>query len=320
MSIASMARSRHSFALVAAACVPAIAGAAAPQEITIPGQGIFPESLTSSRNGAVYIGSSAGFRGIFRVAPGAATAESWIEPESDTSPGFLGVFADDKSRTLWACQLSLSAGQGQPPTAPSRLRAFDLDTGASKGSYPFPGGGVCNDVAVGPDGTAYATDTPGMQVLRLKKGGTALEPWAGNGGFGPAGGILDGIAVLGKRVLVNALVTSKLFSVPVERDGSAGKITEVALDAAIERPDGMRSLGRDALLVAEGGGTGRVSKVTLKGDKGTRKVLKEGFPDGPVAVTAVGKTVYVLEGQLAARRAPPGTPMKPFHATAVPLP
>jgi hypothetical protein len=48
--------------------------------------------------------------------------------------------------------------------------------------------------------------------------------------------------------------------------------------------------------------------------------VKEGYPDGPVAVTVVGTTAYVLEGQLAAFMGRPGTeppPPKPFKATAV---
>ncbi|HVZ47524.1 MAG TPA: hypothetical protein VG916_01960, partial [Gemmatimonadaceae bacterium] len=56
--------------------------------------------------------------------------------------------------------------------------------------------------------------------------------------------------------------------------------------------------------------------------EGKHTVLKQGFPDGPVAVTVVGKNVYVLEGQLASLRAAPGTapaPAKPYKATAVPV-
>jgi hypothetical protein len=58
-------------------------------------------------------------------------------------------------------------------------------------------------------------------------------------------------------------------------------------------------------------------------DLSTGKVttLKEGFPDGPVAVTVVGETAYLLEGQLSilfggAPGAAPPAP-KPFKATAV---
>ena len=48
--------------------------------------------------------------------------------------------------------------------------------------------------------------------------------------------------------------------------------------------------------------------------------VKEGYPDGPVAVTVVGTTGYVLEGQLGAMRGPNAgarPPAKPFKATAV---
>jgi hypothetical protein len=50
--------------------------------------------------------------------------------------------------------------------------------------------------------------------------------------------------------------------------------------------------------------------------------VKEGYPDGPVAVTVVGTTAYVLEGQLAAFMRGPNAPAappppKPFKATAV---
>ncbi len=49
--------------------------------------------------------------------------------------------------------------------------------------------------------------------------------------------------------------------------------------------------------------------------------LKEGFPDGPVGVTVVGTTAYVLEAQFASLRPPQGgaapPPAKPFKATAV---
>src|SRR6185437_6389365 len=114
-------------------------------------------------------------------------------------------------------------------------------------------GSFCNDIAIDATGNAYATDTNNMEVVRLKKDAQQLEVWAGKGGFGPKGGVLDGIAVLGRRVLVNALGTSKLFSVPIDPDGKAGAITKVTLSRPISGPDGMRSFGNDELLIVEGG-------------------------------------------------------------------
>ena len=309
-----------SLCLIAAGVAASVAQAAAPAEIHIPGERVFPESLTSTADGSVIIGSIAAGT-IYRTKPGSDTAEPWIPPGTDGLQGVFGVFADEKSKTLWACSGTFGPPAPGAAPKPSALHAFDLKSGAPKGNYPVPtAGGGCNDIAIGSDGAAYVTDTSNMQVLRLKKGAKALEVWAGAGAFGPKGGVLDGISVLKNRVLVNALLTSKLFSVPIGKDGKAGAVTEVKLDRALERPDGMRRFGKNALLVVEGGAGGRLSRIVLDGDSGKVTSLKEGFPGGPVSVTVVGDTGYVLEGQLGMFMRPtPGAQPQPFHAVAVPV-
>ncbi len=318
-SRARRARLSPVWALAAALAVPA-AQAGPPAHIIVQGERIFPESLTSTADGAVIIGSI-GQRAIYRAAPGSALAVPWITAGTDGIHSIFGVLADEASGTLWAC--SNSFGPPQPGAAPphAMLYAFDLRTGAPKARYPFPAAGsLCNDISIGPDGTAYATDTNNMEVVRLRKGATALDEWVGNGAFGPRGGIVDGIVVLDGRVIVGTLATSKLFSVPIEADGNAGPVTEVTLDQPLAGPDGIRRFGRNGLLLAEGGGGGRLSRVIVNGDHGTVTVIRQGFPDGPVAVTVVGTTAYLLEGQLASlmrRAADPSGKPKPFRATAV---
>jgi sugar lactone lactonase YvrE len=311
-----------SLCLTFAVGVAAVAHAAAPPaEIMIPGERVFPESLTSTSDGTVIIGSI-GARTIFRAKPGSGNAEAWIQPGTDGMQGIFGVFADNKSKTLYACSGGFGPpAAGQAPPVPT-LYTFDLKTGAPKGHYPLPTAGAgCNDIAVASDGTAYATDAANMQIVRLKKGAKDLEVWAGMGGEFGAKSVLDGIAVLGDRVVVNVLLTSKLFSVPIGKDGKAGTVTEIKLDGAITRPDGMRSFGKSSLLVAEGGSGGRLSRVDLTGDSGKVTSVKDGFPGGPVAVTVVGTTAYLLEGQLAVLfgRDDPNAKPTPFHAVAVPV-
>jgi|HubBroStandDraft_6_1064221.scaffolds.fasta_scaffold109761_2 sugar lactone lactonase YvrE len=297
------------------------AAAAPPDTINIPGERIFPESLTSTSDGSVIIGSIAQ-KAVYRAKPGSATAEVWIAPGTENLNNVLGVFADNKAGTVYVCS-NLLGPPGPGPAVNATLLTFDAKSGTEKGHYVFPTEkGVCNDIAVDADGNAYATDTNNMEIVRLKKGSTALEVWAGNGAFGPKGGVLDGISVLGKRVVANTLATSKLFSIPIGADGKAGTVVEVKLDREISRPDGMRSFGKSDVLIIEGGNGGRLSRIALSGDTGKVTTVKEGYPDGPVAVTVVGTTAYVLEGQLAAfMRGPnaPATPPppKPFKATAV---
>lgn len=291
---------------------------AQPSELVIPGEKIYPESLTSSGDGRVIIGSIS-TRTIFVVKPGETKAEAWILPDQETTLGIFGVFADNKNHTLWACFASIPGLRGATP-APSAVVAYDLQTGTLKQRYPLPtSNAFCNDIAVGADGSTYVTDSRNMEVDRLQKGGHELQPWAGQGGFGPASGFIDGISVVANRVFVNTLGSGKLFAVPIQPDGSAGTIAEVKLDRTMERPDGMRSFGKSSMLVVESGGVGRLSRLDISGDSGKLTTLKEGFPDGPVSVTQVGTTGYVLEGQLRLLFAPPDPKAvaKPFHATAV---
>lgn len=299
----------------APATEPASATSTAPQTIAVAGDRLFTESLTSSQDGTIYI-ASYGSRTVYRATPGAATAEPWIQP---IAAPYLGVLADDAAGTLWACVLP-EGEQGKPPVKPSLIRAYDLSTGAVKADYPLlTAKGACNDIAMGADGTAYATDMENMEIVRLKPGATALEVWAGKGAFGKTGDLLDGISVVGDRVIVNTLNSNKLFAVPVSADGAAGAVVELKLDRAIEAPDGMRAFGPSSVLLIESGGAGRLSRVDLSGDTATVKTIKEGFPGGPVAVTVVGETAYVIEAQFAVGGKGPNAKTAPYAALAVPV-
>ena len=302
-----------------AATAASLAHAAAPPTITVNGEKVFPESMTSAADGSVYFGSI-GNKMIYRAAPGSDKAEPFVQPGTDGVQSTFGVFADSKTGLLWACSNLL----GPPGGPPATLYAFDLKTGAPKGHYPFvTAGGLCNDIATSADGTTYASDTQNMQVEVLKKGAAALEVWAGgDGGLGPKGGAVDGLSVLGKRVIVNELAASKLFSVDIGKDGAAGTPIEIKLDRPISRPDGMRTFGKSAVLIVEGGDGGKLEKITFDGNNGKVDLIKQGYPDGPVAVTVVGTTAYVCEGQLSAMMRRPGSSApapepKPFKATAV---
>jgi len=161
-------------------------------EITINDTGVMAENLTSSQDGTVYFGSTA--KGtIYRAAPGAAQAEPWILASAAGLSNVLGLLADDKNNTLWVCQNN-TGGRGGPEVGQTALRSFDLKSGAANGTYPFPSnGGVCNDMAIAPDGTVYATESFANRIHRLKPGATALDLWVP---ADPQLAGVDGIAVL----------------------------------------------------------------------------------------------------------------------------
>jgi sugar lactone lactonase YvrE len=284
--------------------------AASPTEVTIHEEKPFPESLSSTADGTLYIGSLAKGE-IFKAAKGAATAEVWIKPGTNGLQRVLGVLADPKSGTLWVC-----SSKTPPQGAPTALKAFDLKTGAAKGSYDFPGdNALCNDIAIAPDGTAYATDTIVGSILRLKKGASAVDVWAKDAKL--AG--IDGIAFGDDHTIyINTVTTGHLFRIPVGKDGAAGDIAAIEPSQKLTQPDGMRALGHNEFLLIEG--AGRLDHVTVMGDQAKIEVLKDGFT-GPTAVTQVGDTAWVLEGKLSYMNDPklkdqdPG----PFKVYAVPF-
>jgi len=259
-------------------------------EITLPGTRVFPESITSTPDGTLIVGSL-GHGNVMRIAPGTTTAEEWIKPGTAGLNSVLGVFADEKNKVLWVCSNKLG-----PTGEATAVKTFDLKTGAPKNSYVLPGDGtLCNDIAVGADRTAYVTDTRQGSVVMLKPGATVLEIAAKD----PLLAGADGLAFGDKTTLyVNSVTAGKLLRLDLGPDGKATKIVELMLPRPLERPDGMRAIGKERLLLAEN--SGRMSIVTFSGPEMQTVVLqtlKEGMASTP-GVTATKRMAWVVEGKL----------------------
>ena len=278
-------------AVAAAAMLAPAVHAQSRTEITIKDSGtVTPENLTSSRDGTVYFGSMV--KGtIYRAAPGAAQAEPWILASATGLTRVLGVLADDRSNTLWVCQNATGGQGGAPASGQTALRSFDLKTGAAKGTYPFPPNSrVCNDIAVSADGTAYASESFGGRVHRLKPGASALDAWVTDQQLN----VIDGLTFLADGSLyVNEFMSGKLFRIPVKPDGSAGAIVPIETSLPLTRPDGLRTAGPRKLIQAEQGG--RVAELTIDGNRAEVRVLRDSLPRA-AGVTIVGDTAFVLVG------------------------
>ncbi|PQA87659.1 Vgb family protein [Hyphococcus luteus] len=248
---------------------------------------VFPESITSNADGDLYIGS-AGDGSVYRVQRGEEVATVWISSEESGAMELLGVFADENSSTLYACSIAA----GAPPEgadALSALYAFNLSTGATKAKYPLPGGAkaLCNDIAVGASGTVYVSETMNGRVLRLTSGGAKLEVWAADERLRG----VNGIAVGSDGALyMNTFTSGKFFRIPVQTDGAAGAISELAPSSPLNRPDGLRALGDMKFLQAEAGG--RISEVEISSDQAIITPLKTG--QGWSGVTSANGRIWAV--------------------------
>ena len=313
-------------ALAAASLTVVVANGAlgAPTEVGLPGDHVFPESLSATADGTLYIGSFAQ-GGVYKAAPGASEAEVWIKPGAGGSRSTFGVLADERSKTLFVCSndVSVMGVPGPGDAKGSALFAFDLASGEVKGSTKLPGDmTLCNDIAVGPDGAAYVTDSFSPHVLRLAPGARAFEVWATDSRFAPAkgGAGLDGIAFGSDgAVYVNTFTAAEMFKIPVE-GGKAGEVVALTPSRKLTLTDALRAYGPERFLMIEGDGERDV--VTVSGAKAEIETIKEGLA-GPVSVVQTGGTAWVAEGQLPYLLDPKlkeQAPHLPFRVVAVKLP
>jgi sugar lactone lactonase YvrE len=285
--------------LMAAALLSADLEAASPSPIALPGERVFPENITASQDGMLYVGSL-GAGGVIRVDPKSGDAKVWIEPGAFGTRSIFGIYADDRSHTLWTCSNDLSAlGVKLASTEPaSTMTGFDLATGKGKISVPLPGTTpLCNDMTVGHDGSVYVTDSKNPQILKLAPGSKQFEIFASSPDWQPAAGKagLDGIAFgTDGNLYVDTFNGAQIYRVTLQA-GEAGKITQLTAPRRMVLTDAMRPLGKNSFLIIEG--EGRLDRIQVDGDAFTVETIQDGF-SGPTAVAQIGNTGWVSEGQL----------------------
>jgi glucose/arabinose dehydrogenase/mono/diheme cytochrome c family protein len=296
----------------------------AQASIALPGERVFPENIAASRDGTVYVGS-VGQGGVFRIEPHGKEAQVWIKPGAFGTHSIFGVLADDKSNTLWVCSNDLSA-RGVTLSGSdgvSALKGFDLKTGEGKISAALPGKpATCNDITIGPDGSAFVSNTAAPQILRLAPGAKELEVWFTDPSLQPATGAgLDGLA-FGRdgNLYVDRFTPGDLYRINV-KNGKAAGATKLTPSQPLALTDAIRRIGKDEFLLVEG--AGRLDRFTVQGDNVTVETLKDGYTTRPTGVAVAGKTAWVSEGQLSYLFDPDKKgqkPSLPFQISAVALP
>jgi streptogramin lyase len=293
------------------------------ESIPVPGTKAFPESITSSSDGVLFVGR-VGDGGIVRVKPRTAESTVFVQPGASGSRSILGVFADEASSTLWACSNDLSAfgGSAAGSDAGSALKGFDLKTGDAKRSVSLPGAhAFCNDITVDGKSSVYVTDSANPTILKLSAGATTFEVFAQDSALSPpqGGAGLDGIAFgTDGNLYVTTYTAGELLRVEV-KDGRAGRITTLSGNHHLQFPDALRTLRNNSFLLIEG--SGRLDRVVIRGDAFAVTPIHDGFAT-PTSVARIGTTAWVSEGQLSFLFDPSKrnlSPSLPFRIYAVTL-
>lgn len=284
--------------------------------LLLPGDKFYPESMSASSKGDIYVGSL-GTGKVVRFAAGATTSTDIVAGAA--GQGVAGVLVDDAAQSLWVCTVVDFASS--PPK--TELRRYDLNGGNAK-SFPFSKPAFCNDIALDGAGGVFVADSFGG-VWRMAKGATELSAWSTDPllapssptGFGADGIVYDAAA---KTVWVNTFSDGRLVRIPSNADGTAGKAVEITVTPKLEGPDGMRRLDDGSILLVEGN-TGKLTRVvpSTSAATATATAVATGL-DSPTSLARVGAITWVTEGQLGfflgAKTGMPKTPFRVVPVTA----
>lgn len=195
--------------------------------------------------------------GVYRLQKNGAL-KRWSARGS--TQGVFGIVADRVRGDLWAASSGTAHG-GDPAAAPALIR-FNLRNGRVREIIAAPEGAKSfGDVALGPDGTVYVSDSGAGDVLRLRPGGTALEKMVGLGERGSP----QGLALSpDTRTLVFAGYGSGLHRI----DLVTGAHARIATPDGIELRgiDGVVRDDDDLVVVQNGVAPSRVLRLELNED------------------------------------------------------
>ena len=257
----------------------------------------FPEGITVSENGDIYVGSLKENK-IVKIPNGKKNFEEFIPSASNGLLSVIGIIADDYNNILWVCS-SNPGVTNYPSNEPVSLKAFDLVSGNFINSYPFPDGGFCNDIAIDKNHNVYVTDSFNPRILRLNKSQNRLETWLESPHFEGEGFNLNGITYNDGWLFMVKMNSGELFRVEIKENGEPNRLESVFMSRKLNAPDGIKTIDKRNLIVVENNGSLTLIKLKTAGGNWSQPklcVLRENL-DTPTTVGIKNNTAWVLEAQ-----------------------
>ncbi|WKX71646.1 SMP-30/gluconolactonase/LRE family protein [Streptomyces sp. XD-27] len=286
----------------------------------LPGDRVYPEGIGADpRTGELYV-SSFTTGAVYRITPGRTDAEIFLPSGTDgrTTAGGLKV---DRAGRLWVVD---QAGVSLYDVHGRRLVArFDA---------PVADGAWVNDVAIGPDGTAYLTDSRRATVYRVTPA-QVRQAVADGGrarlrdGFDLSGMVdphqpdaftLNGLVVdpAGRYVLAVDMTGGDLYRLGI----ATGSVRRVTLHGAdLTHADGLEL--RHGTLWAAHNRSNTISRWRISPDGGRARLerrLTDPSLQTPTTLVRQDGRLLVVRSQFD-KGGPmgPGTPERPFTVAAV---
>lgn len=263
---------------------------------SLPGKGVVAEGLAYDAKTRTFYVGSVHLRRIYAVD---ASGRARVFAEGiDALAGAFGMAVDARNRVLWVATSWMPQVTGCTPERDGKggLVRFDLATGRVTGAFVVADSRphAISDLAIGPNGDVYATDSKTPAIYRLRAGGSALEAVVDGEPFRSPQGLA--VARDGKRLYI-ADYSRGLFVV----DLAGGKVAAVACPdtVCLSGIDGLAIAGGALIAVQNGIRPHRVVRMSL--DRGGTSVtgcdvLAAALPefDEPTLGVVVGGEFYFV--------------------------
>ncbi|MBD3883963.1 gluconolaconase [Phormidium tenue FACHB-886] len=279
---------------------PVVASVKELDSLELPAGFQYPNGITRSQNGKLYVGSVLSGR-ILQINS-AGEVQTFFEGNGDIF-SVTSLRLDEPRSLLWGASPDvLGTPQDNGETVQKLHRIFAIDIRSSEVRYviPMPDGGFGNDIALDPQGGVYVTDSLRPRIHYLPPGATQFQTWAEDDRFRTQLRFgLSGIARNSDGVLFVTLYSDgRLFKVTPQSTGNP-IVDEIELPRKIDGSDAIQFAADGSLIMIEGGiesGNGRL--LQLRGlETDTRpqfNILASGM-NLPVNLTVAGGEIWLTE-------------------------
>jgi hypothetical protein len=261
----------------------------------LPEKDFVAEGLARDDATGAFFVSSVHRRKVVRVEPGGAARD--FTSEADGLMAVLGLGLDRPRRLLWACTSGVPEMRGFTKDDADRaeLVALDLGTGRATKKLPLlgPGPHNCNDLLVDDDGAIFVSDAAAGDLLVLRPGKDALEPFVKKGFRSP-----QGIAPLDGALYV-ADWTRGLAR--VDRATARVRWLDAPDDVLLSGTDGLRAHAGKLIAIQNASDPHRVVELSVDGDRvRLSRVLEYNhaeFHEPTLGVVSGGELFFVADSQ-----------------------